>query len=409
VPKRWLSTGPGRALAAMLCLILLAPLLGGCWGKREIEELGFTLAVGLDKGERPGTYAITYQMAVPKKGTEGGAEIQNRTVTVQASSMVEASQELFRVVERQDFPGSTKIIILGRDLAESGINAALDFYQRLYLVRRTSYLLLAEDKAKDILETKLNSQQLPALSILALIDATTEWSVVPKVRLGHYLTVLGRGSEAPVIPVVKAVSSGTDGISYPDGQKAEAGELMLEGAGVFKQDKLIGRLSDAETKGYLWLQNEVKARLLDTRDQPGPDYGARVLKTSTKANLATVEGVRSVVFDIRAEVSLEEVRAGNVEGAQGAQELAQDAEAQLEAAIKSEADKAVAKSRQLGADFLGVGRIIEMKDPRYWRQIKDRWPEFLAEVPINVQVRVKVVSTGSSFGSPSKLVEEGQE
>lgn len=66
-----------RAVAACLPLLLLSLLLSGCWERKELNELAFVLALGLDKAEKG--YNVTMQVVIPSSissqnaGGTGGA------------------------------------------------------------------------------------------------------------------------------------------------------------------------------------------------------------------------------------------------------------------------------------------------------------------------------------------------
>lgn len=54
----------------LLLLILVAPLLSGCWDRLEVEERIFVLAVAIDKAKQEGNslpdYEVTVQLAEPR-------------------------------------------------------------------------------------------------------------------------------------------------------------------------------------------------------------------------------------------------------------------------------------------------------------------------------------------------------
>src|SRR5690554_5230466 len=59
----------------LLALLLLVPLLTGCWNKSEIEEGAYVLAAGIDEGQTY-PYAITVLIAKPNAlaGKDGGGD-----------------------------------------------------------------------------------------------------------------------------------------------------------------------------------------------------------------------------------------------------------------------------------------------------------------------------------------------
>ena len=66
---------------------------------------------------------------------------------------------------------------------------------------------------------------------------------------------------------------------------------------------------------------------------------------------------------------------------------------------QGECDQAIKKERELGLDFLEIGRRIEERDPAYWKTIKDQWNSKLADVPVSLKVEVSVHHSGMSNSS----------
>lgn len=393
-----------RHLKRGLVLILIACLifLPGCWGKREVEELAPLLGVGFDLGEKPGTFLITLQFAKPKKGGETGAEVEDRTFSIEASSAREAIEKISKVTFRTPFMGSLKVIVIGEDVAKAGgFNDMLDFAQRFSEFRRSMYLVLAKGKAQEILNLKLRSELVPALAIKNLIEGGNELSSFPTVRLGHYLTILGSKSTAPILPVLESVKPG-EGIEYKADGEDEAGEIRIQGAGVLRGDHLVEILTDEETKGYMWLENDVIQRLINTVGigENKVNFGGQVLKSKTKYKVSDNDGTIELQYQIKASITVDEVLGLEKQLSETEWlDLMKEAEKSFAKVIQKECELSIQKERELGLDFLGIGRHIEQKNPKYWKTVKDQWEEEIADFPVTLDVQVKIHHSGMSSSS----------
>lgn len=394
-------------LPIIVLLLVTLLFIEGCWGKREVEQLAFIMAVGLDQGEEPGTYQITFQAALPKSGGGSGTETDNWTISIDAPSIPVFVEKLNQIMNKTPFTGTARIIVVGEDLARSGINEALDNFGRYYQFRRTVYLLLAKGKAKDILETQLRTKQLPALSLLGTIEGQPGISSFPVVRMGHYLTVLGRENQNPLIPIVEKVKSGDGGIEYSD-EKGE--ELHIEGAGVFEKGKLMDLLSDEETKGFIWLNNEMKNRFLMAQDDNGLEISTEILKSSTKYKFQPVDDKMGITFQIKAIANILEIK-GLQENMNPIEwdEFVKEVEPIVAKAIEKECQTSVEKSKALQADFIGIGRKLEQKEPKYWKEVKEDWINQIADFPVSYDIQVKIEHTGLPRNSPVSLQQSRQE
>ncbi|MCO1601395.1 Ger(x)C family spore germination protein [Desulfosporosinus nitroreducens] len=395
-------------LTVFACLLFLT----GCWGKKEVEDLAPLLGIGFDVGEKPGTFLITQQFARPKKDSSTGSEIEDRTFSIEASSSREAFEKLSKVTYRTPFMGSLKVIIFSEDVAKAGgFNNMLDFAQRYAEFRRSMYLVLAKGKAQDILNLKLRSGLIPAMAIKSNIEGGDEISIFPTVRLGHYLTILGTKSTAPILPVVESVKSGED-MEYKADAKNEAGEIRIQSAGVMRGDNLADFLTDEETKGYMWLENDVIHRLINTVDleENSVKFGGQVLESRTKYKVKTNNEKKELQYQIKTSIAIDEIL-GLKKQLSGPEwvELVKEAEKDFAKVIEKECESSIKKQRELGLDFLGIGRHIEQKNSAYWKTIKDQWEEEIADFSVSIEVKVTIHHSGMSSSSATNLVGEGQD
>lgn len=398
----------------IILVIFLALLPTGCWGKVEVEELGFVLAMGIDPGSNPGMFKVTYQMGLPKKSGQGGGGIDNLTFTVEGASMRDTMEKVFSVSSRRPFVGTVKLIIIGEDQARKGINQVIDFFQRYYEFRRTTFVAISEGSAADLLNVKTRQDKLPALSIQSFIQQSDATSTFPVVRLGHYLTVLASASTDPVIPMAHQLKSGQAGIEYKTEKPGEAEELYMEGAGVLNGDRLVDILTKEETQGYMWLQNEVKQRFITARFvESGKECfaSARIIATKTEWKLEETEGGWGIHYRIKGKWDLDEF-SGLQEQLSPSEWLAKVGPKVNEGfteLIKGECNAALQKERELGLDYLGIGRHIDQKRTAYWHEIRNEWRQRVADFPVVVDVEISPENAGASFRPATNPPGTGQD
>ena len=94
---------------ALLFLVCGAGLLVSCWSAREIEDLAFVTAMGVDSD--PAGVRITFQLALPapggeSPGAEGGAPSPVWGTSLTAPSIAEAMLRLPAVLSKVPFPGT---------------------------------------------------------------------------------------------------------------------------------------------------------------------------------------------------------------------------------------------------------------------------------------------------------------
>jgi spore germination protein KC len=389
-------------IGLVLTLIACSLLLTGCWGKREVEQLAPLIGLGFDLGQKPGSYLITEQFVRAKQGKEG-VEVQDRTFTIEASSAREAYEMISKISSRIPFMGSLRVIVIGEDVAKAGINDMLDFAQRFSEFRRTMYLVIAKGKAQSILNLKLRNGLLPAMFIKNNLETGDTISTFPLVHLGHYLTTLDTKITAPIIPVIESIKPGEEGVEYKADGK-DGAEIQLQGAAVFRGDHLADFLTDEETKGYMWLENNVVQRALNTAGsgESKVNFSGQVLNSTTKYKVSDQDGIVGLQYQIKASIAVDEVMGLKEQLSEtGWVDLMSEAEKSFAKVIEKECQVSIQKERELGLDFLGIGRHIEEENPRYWKTIKDHWEDQIVNFPVSVNIELTIHHSGMSSGSPT--------
>ena len=202
--------------------------------------------------------------------------------------------------------------------------------------------------------------------------------------------------------MIERIKSGDEGIEYKTDGKEEAQEMQLQGAGVFRGDHLGGFLNDAETKGYMWLENQVKQRIINTTDteEIKPNFSGQVLNSKTKYKVFNNDGTIGLQYQIKASIAVDEVM-GLKEQLSETEwvDLMKGAEKSFAKVIQQECELSIKRERELGLDFLGIGRHIEQKNPKYWKTVKDQWEQKIPDFPVSLDVQVKINHSGMSSSS----------
>ena len=145
-----------RRLAALLLLAACLSLTG-CWDHRELEEVGFILALGLDPA--PGNQlVVTALVSVPgkfaggKEGTGGGDQPHIISV-VQAPDVASALNLMQTFTSRRPSLLHCKSLVVGDALARQGLVGPVNELVRFRQVRRTVSMIVTKGTAGDFLKS----------------------------------------------------------------------------------------------------------------------------------------------------------------------------------------------------------------------------------------------------------------
>jgi spore germination protein KC len=358
----------------------------GCWNRRELDTLAIVMGIAFDKTKNPGELQLTAQIVKPAElkapsRTGGGAagraylNIKNTGETV-----FETVRGFTHKFNQKLYFQHNQVLIFSRDIAKQGVQKYIDFFLREPEARLTVWVLVAKDKASEILDVTPQLRKLPAMDITDEIESQAATSQSPQVKLEQFVTRLMSKTTAPVAPLIEVSGEGNEKTA------------LISGAAVFKKDKLAGQLDTTETRGLLWVLGEVKSGIIDV-DCPGGDgkVSMEILRASSKVTPEIKDGKIGIKVKIKEE--------GNV-GSQSCTEnfllppAIEALEKKKAAAIQTEVQAALKKARQLNTDIFGFGDLVHQRYPRLWNEYETRWDEVFPNIEVTVAVEAKLRRIG---------------
>ena len=141
-------------------LILLLPLLSGCYNYRELNELGITTAISIDY--KDDSFYVMAEVVNPIKQQD--ASSSNNSPFINYSSSSTSLQDAFRKVvlesPRQLYAAQLEIIVLSEEVVSNHLEEVLEYFSRDPETRTEIKVIVAktEDSTKAItLQTLLTS------------------------------------------------------------------------------------------------------------------------------------------------------------------------------------------------------------------------------------------------------------
>lgn len=378
-----------RVRKPLLCLAMLAVLsaLPGCWGARELKELSLVLGIGVDcKAEDPDKVYLTVQIVKPSQlkkdassGDGGGEGKAYWNLQSQGWTMFDAIREVTHETSNKLYVAHNEAIVFGQAAAEGGVGKYLDFFLRAQETRPTTDIIISATTASEVLDVMPELDKVPGVNVAKLTESQRFTSHSMPVTLQQFATSLMSPTTAAVAPIVTIRGEGDDR------------SLAVQGLAIFKADKMIGMLDNAETRGLLWVKNKVRTGVLDVAYQDG---------------IASIE-IKSA--DCTTDVELREGRAvatvrARVEGVLVAQTCSMNLEtiyyiSVLEglqaAAIELEIANAIGKASRLSADIFGFGELVHKGYPGQWPEISAKWDLIFPVMQVEIDVQCKLRSAGN--------------
>lgn len=179
-------------------LVITCLLITGCVEKKYIEKLGIVTVIGydiLDEGYLEGTMAF-FQF-------DPNAQNVSQIVTSTAKTTKGLRQDGNLKSSKKLVSGQLRLVLFGREAAEKGLKRMTDTLSRDAAISDLLYLVIAEDKAKDIVQSnKMEDASDIGDYLRGLIKKNIDDEVLPPSTIHHFLHDLHDDGLDPVLPMV---------------------------------------------------------------------------------------------------------------------------------------------------------------------------------------------------------------
>ncbi|AEG60414.1 Ger(x)C family spore germination protein [Desulforamulus ruminis] len=381
---------------SFLILILVLVLLSGCWSRREISDLAIVLGAGVDLTPDK-KVRITLQLARPSafsSGSEtgGGSQLKQNIVWVVSAvgdTIFEAERKLALTVDRRLYWGHSIILVLGEEMAKQGVRHVTNFFVRNPEPRETAWVFVTRGEAKRVLESHSELERTSAQSAGYLARNQVAFSVILK----DFIIDLASKATNPLAPVIELKPEGEpQGPGLEEAPQHE--ELAITGTGVFKDEKLIGWLDLAETRGLLWLRGEIEKGTITIPSPGEPDklLSLNVVRAQTKVE-PYYDG-QTIHFKVSMTCEMNLLEQQSKEELFNLEKIAA-LERKAEENIIAKSTGALEKAQEVyGVDIFDFGEVFHRKYKKEWKEMKDHWDEEFVNSEVSISAEAKLQSTG---------------
>lgn len=380
-----------KIIALLIALSLTVTALSGCWDHRELNQWFILTGTGLDVTDNPEEFSVTFQVANIKRGQSGsessGGSEKNEVIVFNFvdKTLARSITQLNRDNDKKLLFQHNQIRIFSAEVAKRGIKEHLDLLLRDYQARLEVPMAVADGKAEDIFKLKLPHEPNSGIFLGKFFKDLSEMSNKYVVRLIDLVHMFLDGTIAPVMPILKITTNEND----------EAG-IMFDGMAVFKEDKMIGRLNNEETQGYILSCSAAKKLNITVQASEGKAL-LHIYNLKCDKNIFVDENKHAVAtLKINAKFNLKELQ-----GFKGFKpdELLKYLEKLAQERIKELLFAALTTSKELRADVFGFCTMASIKYAKRWDELKDEWDDIFVNLEMPVEVKTKITSTGQISSS----------
>lgn len=372
--------------------------LTGCFGAVDINDLAMVMAIGVDKGEQPGTIAITVQVARPSDAVgqtgapSGGTGEPMWVATGEGKTLFSAMRNLTQYASRKLYFAHNKVIVLSEDIARSGVTDVVDFFSRNHELRMRTWVVVTPGKARDLIAAKTGLEVLPGDSIDKLFRYTRLVADAPKTDMKTLQADFLENTKDAVLPKLtlepRQISEGQE----QSGNAQVKPQAVLSGTAYFHQGKMKGWLDAKESRGMMWFVNPPQSRVLTLQCPDSPTEKVALEMKKYRFDVIPGDVYGKPTFLVRLSARFEMVELGcstNRSNLQIMHGLNQQAARKLQQEILN----IVNVSKHESVDFLGLGDRFQDAYPEEWKKLGPHFSDrFLPKIQVNVHVTTYIRS-----------------
>ena len=406
-----------RIISLSLILFILISL-GGCRDTVGPENYSWVTWAGMDSLPA-GKVKITLVVTPPLSPVPTGSAPPEKLMLVSSSSgdtLFEAARKINSHLPKRLFWPYLQAVIVSEDLARQGVAKHFDVLHRNIRPRKNAWVFITRGSTESIFKIDPQIEKSPAKLINSLVTAEHGFLGNSRViRLKDFLTESeGMGIDS-VVAVLGVWDQKNEQVFPPGVNIPSKSELALDGSAVFREDKLIGWLSQAESQAYLFAKGEMKSGLITV---PHPDNSQNLVgieiissKAKLKAKMVGEQVKATIKIKVNANLGDQQLNepARRIKAPIEEPEFYRKLGEHLEKQLKSEIDNLIIKTQtEFDSDIFGIGDYIMNRYPNDWKRIKSNWRSYYQKADIEVEVKVKIATPNIMRSHPPDSYKDEQ-
>ena len=366
-----------KSFAILLVILLLCT---GCMKPIRINNRAIIEGIGIDIAD--GEYMLTLQIFSSDGGGSQTAVDVGKTnsliVKTKGKSIAQAIDAAALKQGKQIFYGQNKIIVLSREAARAGLSEVLAFFGANLKSRPNIDLIMANGSAGEILTAKISEGVMPALAIKNMLDNSDINGTILRGDIMHAAAARQNGVTGCYMPVAAKTLDDNDD---------EGIELL--GTAIFSGGRLAGVATHSETRGILWLRDEIgeTQMLVSTADGEKMSLGVDNAKTQVSVEL------RSGVPHFKANIKVKSHVVEKMELSGDRQSQIAVLQAAQSAVINEECQAALRLClKGYSADVFKFANLLEKHEPQWYKENRTNYSTLLPKFTYEIAVRAEITS-----------------
>ncbi len=381
-------------------LFLLGSLLfffTGCYNYRELNQLAITSAIGIDKTEDG--YKVTVQVINTQKQGSGsnssGEQPQFFVYENEGKTLQEAFRYLILESPRRLYVNHTVLLLMSEEVARDGILNVLDlFFRDSEFNKQFLTAVVKESSARDVLTILTPLETLNSKNLKDSILTDSKFlGVAEEISLENFMDHYLNDKKDGILPVIELIGNAEEGDKEDNlKQSAPKNSLILSAMAVFKEDKMVGYLTEDESLITSYLKDKIHNTIITGSCEDGGNVAVEIVKSKTKFDV----GKDSNKLKISVESS------GNINEITCQMDLTknetiQKLEEYFEDQLKDQLFKTISSvHEQFNSDIFAFEDMFYKKNPSNYYKLKEEYKEeFLKNIDYEIEVKINLLAKGN--------------
>ncbi len=385
---------PKLALFALFLISLL--FFSNDFGLIDIEKTAIITAIAVDKTQ-DGEFEVTCQIAVPE-ASNALSENQKAQMTGKGSTIGNAIKNVGSLSGW--FPQTIfcNLIIIGNDVLEQDVIGVLDYFHKTMRVQDSAQVILAEEKAKSLLDATTPLDNISSFAIQKILlknpgfDQDVYAVDIKTFCVGYY----GR-TKSSLMPIVKVITEKQDNTSSNSSQgqnSSSQGDTKTKGknafdattTALFVKGRKVGELDKNLTNTLNMLTKRVNGSAFAVNDVDGINYLLTIKNSKSKIKISADQNSLSVDLGISLYCQISDQTSTLNEGVFANSDVLPDnVKKATENMITQNVLDLLKTSKQTGCDFLYLKEKLYRFCNKQYSRYKDN---YLDAMKVNIKVDI---------------------
>ncbi|MDN4073033.1 Ger(x)C family spore germination protein [Fictibacillus terranigra] len=349
-------------------VIIFLSILNGCSIQpRILEDIQLVTSFGYDYA---GKDKIKATINMPITPVVENAPPGNQVLTAIGHTSKNIRQILQSRSPKPLYIGRTTVVLYSKTLAEHGILSLINTLQRDPELGRDLTLAVVDGKVEPLLSFHYPWAEVTTKYMEQLLEQN-ELQNIPKTNIHDFLfRYYGKGAD-PFMPLLKK----------------KGNEIKIKGMALFKGDRYVGYIPYRKSFIMKLLFENFKSGIYEFKLKKENHVAIENLASKVDYDVQYRGNQPHITINVNLQGKISEFQSTELIGNQ----LIKSVEKQADRTITREAKNLVHTFQDLNVDPLGLGHKVNNVTPHF---NFSRWNKAYADVPIDINVKIKVVQSG---------------